>query len=57
MKEKRKQGLARVLIAGIVMVVLVLGTVTMGIGYREFTAVLEQQYNDTAYEIAETARA
>lgn len=56
MKEKRKQGLARVLIAGIVTVVLVLGTVTMGIGYREFTAVLEQQYNDTAYEIAETAR-
>ena len=56
MKEKRKQGLARVLIAGIVTVVLVLGTVTMGIGYREFTAVLEQQYNDTAYEIAETAK-
>ncbi|MDE7195054.1 MAG: SpoIIE family protein phosphatase, partial [Oscillospiraceae bacterium] len=26
------------------------------VGYIEFTAVLEQQYNDSAYEIAETAR-
>ncbi len=32
-----------------------LGAIISIIGYREFTSVLEQQYNDSAYEIAETA--
>lgn len=54
--KEKKQGLAIVLIVGIVLVLLLLGGTTMGIGYREFTSVLEQQYNDTAYEVAETAK-
>ena len=54
--KEKKQGLAIVLIVGIVLVILLLGGTTMGIGYREFTSVLEQQYNDTAYEVAETAK-
>ena len=55
-KKKKNQGLAAVLIVGIVFVILLLGGITMGIGYREFTSVLEKQYNDTAYEVAETAK-
>ena len=55
-KSGRKKGLALILIFGMAAVVIILSAVTAYIGYREFTAVLEQQYNDTAYEIAETAK-
>ena len=55
--EKRKKGLAVMLIAGVAAVIIILTSATAVIGYREFTAVLEQQYNDSAYEVAETARA
>ena len=53
---KNKRGLSAILIAGMAAVVVVLGTVTAYIGYAEFTSVLEQEYNDSAYEVAETAR-
>lgn len=52
---KRLTGLTGKLTAAIILLSILLGAVTSVIGYREFTAVLEQQYNDTAYEIAETA--
>ena len=44
------------LIAVIVLLTIVLGAVIAYEGYQEFTAVLEQQYNDSAYEVAETAK-
>lgn len=53
---KRNNGsLRRQLFAGIILfgVLLCLGTSLLG--YREFTSVLERQYNDTAYKVAETA--
>lgn len=53
---KRVTGLAGKLTVGIVLFGILLGTASSIIGYREFTSVLEQQYNDSAYEIAETAR-
>ena len=54
--RRRKKGLAVMLIAGVAAVIVILSAVTAVIGYREFTSVLEQQYNDSAYEVAETAR-
>ena len=54
--RKRKKGLAVTLIAGVAAVIVILSAITAVIGYREFTSVLEQQYNDSAYEVAETAR-
>ena len=54
--RQRKKGLAVMLITGVAAVIIILSAVTAVIGYREFTAVLEQQYNDSAYEVAETAR-
>ena len=53
--HEKTRKLAVVLILGIVIIVAAQGLITAVIGYREFTSVLEQQYNDTAYEIAETA--
>ncbi len=53
---KRKKSFAAVLIVTIVIVIGALGFITSLIGYKEFTAVLEKQYNDSAYEIAETVR-
>jgi sigma-B regulation protein RsbU (phosphoserine phosphatase) len=53
---KRKKGLAVILIFGVAAVIIVLSAITAVIGYREFTSVLEKQYNDSAYEVAETAR-
>ena len=53
---KKNYGLARQLILSIVIIILILSGLTEWIGYREFTSVLEKQYNDTAYEVAETAR-
>ena len=53
---RRKKGLAVMLIAGVAAVIIILSAATAVIGYREFTSVLEKQYNDSAYEVAETAR-
>lgn len=53
--KKRTRKLAAVLIVGIAVIIILLAAITAATGYREFTAVLEKQYNDTAYEIAETA--
>lgn len=57
-KEKRrgKNRLALILIAGLALVVVILSALTAYTGYREFTSVLEKQYNDSAYEVAETAK-
>ena len=54
--KKRITGLAGKLTIGIILFGILLGVASSIIGYQEFTSVLEQQYNDTAYEIAETAR-
>ncbi len=54
--KPRKKRLAHILIAGLAMVVVILSALTAFIGYREFTSVLEQQYNDSAYAVAETAK-
>lgn len=53
--RKRKRKLAVALTVGIAVIIFLLAAITATTGYREFTAVLERQYNDTAYEIAETA--
>ena len=54
MKEQNRK-LSVVLVGGIVSIIILLSGIIAVIGYREFTEVLEQQYNDTAYEVAETA--
>lgn len=54
--RKRMRGLTGKLTLGIILLGILLGTVGSLIGYTEFTQVLEQQYNDSAYEVAETAR-
>ena len=48
-------GIAGKLTLGVIAFGLLLGIVCSLVGYREFTAVLERQYNDSAYEIAQTA--
>ena len=53
---KRFTGIAGRLTAGVILFGLLLGAVCSTVGYIEFPAGLEQQYNDSAYEIAETAR-
>ena len=53
--KKRITGLTGKLTLGVVIFGILLGAIISIIGYREFTSVLEQQYNDSAYEIAETA--
>lgn len=55
MREQNRK-LSVVLVGGIVTIIILLSGMIAVIGYREFTEVLEQQYNDTAYEVAETAR-
>lgn len=52
---KKLTGIAGKLTLGVIVFGILLGAVCSVMGYREFTAVLEQQYNDSAYEIAETA--
>lgn len=54
---KKLTGIAGKLTIGVILFGILLGAVCSTVGYMEFTAVLEQQYNDSAYEIAETARA
>ena len=53
--KKRITGLTGKLTLGVVIFCILLGAIISMIGYREFTSVLERQYNDSAYEIAETA--
>lgn len=53
--KKRITGLTGKLTLGVVIFGILLGAIISIIGYREFTSVLERQYNDSAYEIAETA--
>lgn len=53
--KKRLTGLTGKLTLGIIIFGILLGAIISIIGYREFTSVLERQYNDSAYEIAETA--
>lgn len=52
---KKIKGIAGKLTIGVIAFGILLGMVCGIVGYREFTAVLEQQYNDSAYEIAEAA--
>ena len=53
--KKRITGLTGKLTLAIIIFGILLGAMISIIGYQEFTSVLEQQYNDSAYEIAETA--
>lgn len=53
--KKRVMGIKGKLTIGIVLFGILLGAAVSLVGYYEFTSVLEQQYNDSAYEIAETA--
>lgn len=52
----KKAGIAGKLTLGVVIFGILLGVVCSTVGYKEFTQVLELQYNDSAYEIAEAAR-
>lgn len=52
---KKKPSIAAKLTTGVIAFGILLGAVCGIVGYHEFTAVLEQQYNDSAYEIAEAA--
>ncbi len=57
MKEKKNVwGLSAKMIAGILLLSVILCSIICYIGYTQFTAVLEEQYNDAAYEVAETAK-
>ncbi|EOS26975.1 hypothetical protein C806_00567 [Lachnospiraceae bacterium 3-1] len=53
--KKRITGLTGKLTLAIIIFGILLEAIISIIGYREFTSVLERQYNDSAYEIAETA--
>lgn len=54
--RKRISGLSAKLIAGVLLLsVLLCGAISF-MGYRQFTTVLEDEYNRSAYEIAETAK-
>ena len=54
---KKRTGIAAKLTLSVIAFGILLGMVCSAVGYAEFTSVLEQQYNDSAYEIAEAARA
>jgi len=56
MVMKKFTGIAAKLTLGIILFGLLIGVVCSVVGYFEFTSVLERQYNDAAYEIAESAR-
>lgn len=53
--KKRITGITGKLTLGVIIFGILLGAIISVIGYQEFTSVLQQQYNDSAYEIAETA--
>lgn len=54
--KKYLHSLSAKLICSILLLSIMLCSGISYMGYQEFTAVLEQQYNQTAYEIAETAK-
>lgn len=53
--KKRMTGITGKLTLGVIIFGGLLGIFISVVGFREFTSVLEQQYNDSAYEIAQTA--
>ena len=53
---KMRLGLSAKLIASVLMLSVLLCITISYMGYREFTTVLEDQYNRSAYEIAETVK-
>lgn len=53
--KKRMTGITGKLTLGVIIFGGLLGILISIVGFREFTSVLEQQYNDSAYEIAQTA--
>ena len=53
---KGKLGLSAKLIASVLILSVLLCITISYMGYREFTTVLEDQYNRSAYEIAETVK-
>ena len=55
MKEKIS-GLSIKLITSVLLLSVLLCAAISYMGYLEFTAVLEDEYNRSAYEIAETAK-
>ena len=55
MREKIS-GLSVKLIASVLLLSVLLCAAISYMGYREFTTVLEEEYNRSAYEIAETAK-
>ena len=54
--KKRKGSLSLSLLLGTIITIIILSIIVSLIGYRSFTKVLEKQYNNNAYEIAQTAR-
>lgn len=54
--KNRFSGLTVKIVIGIMLFGVLLCGVSSYIGYQEFTSVLELQYNDAAYEVAETAK-
>ena len=54
--RKKLSGLSAKLIASVLLLSVLLCGAISYMGYREFTRVLEAEYNRSAYEIAETAR-
>lgn len=54
--KKYLHSLSAKLICSILLLSIILCGGISYMGYQQFTAVLEQQYNQTAYEIAETAK-
>lgn len=54
--KKHLHGLSAKLICSILLLSVVLCSGISYMGYQEFTTVLEHQYNQSAYEIAETAK-
>lgn len=53
--RKKLSGLSAKLIASVLLLSVLLCGAISYMGYREFTRVLEAEYNRSAYEIAETA--
>ena len=54
--KKRSPGLTVKFTSSLLVVAAIICSLACFIGYWEFTAVLEKQYNDMAYDIACTAR-
>lgn len=53
--KKRMAGITGKLTIGVIIFGILLGAIISAIGYQEFTSVLQQQYNDSAYAVAEIA--